>query len=103
MNEYIYKSFAEKFESQKLRHDLLSDIRYPNNINFAIRDPTNVGGHLELSYVKNIYDNQERNPYLQNMNPNIRIPYCKQYYSDTEPNSFGYPLSLTQLGYYSQK
>ncbi len=54
MNEYIYKSFAEKFESQKLRHDLLSDIRYPNNINFAIRDPTNVGGHLELSYVKNI-------------------------------------------------
>ena len=44
MNEYIYKSFAEKFESQKLRHDLLSDIRYPNNINFAIRDPTNVGG-----------------------------------------------------------
>ena len=29
MNEYIYKSFTDKFESQKLRHDLLSDIRYP--------------------------------------------------------------------------
>ena len=52
MNEYIYKSFSDKFESQKLRHDLLSNIRYPNNINFAIMDPTNVGGHLELSYVK---------------------------------------------------
>ena len=52
MNEYIYKSFSDKFESQKLRHDLLSNIRYPNDINFAIMDPTNVNGHLELSYVK---------------------------------------------------
>ena len=40
---------------------------------------------------------------LENMNPNIRIPYCKPYWSDTEPNNFGYPLSLTQLGYLSQK
>ena len=65
MNEYIYKSFNDKFESQKLRHDLLSNIRYPNNINFAIMDPTNVGGYLELSYVKNNYSNEgERNPYL---------------------------------------
>jgi hypothetical protein len=103
MNEYIYKSFSDKFESQKLRHDLLSDIRYPNDINYAIMDPTNVGGHLELSYVKNIYDNEgERNPYLQNMNPNARYPYCKPYWSDKEPNPFGYPLSLTQLGYLTQ-
>jgi hypothetical protein len=104
MNEYIYKSFSEKFESQKLRHELLSDIRYPNNINYAVMDPTNIGGHLELKYVKNKYDNEgDRNPYLQNMNPNIRIPYCKPYWSDKEPNPFGYPLSLTQLGYSSQK
>jgi hypothetical protein len=95
MNEYINKSLAENFESQKLRHDLLSDIRYPNNINFAIRDPTNVGGHLELSYVKHIYDNQERNPYLQNMNPIIRMPYCKPYYSDTEPNSFWFSIRIS--------
>ena len=104
MNEYIYKSFSDKFESQKLRHELLSDIRYPNNINYAIMDPTNIGGHLELKYVKHKYDNEgDRNPYLQNMNPNIRIPYCKPYWSDKEPNPFGYPLSLTQLGYSSQK
>ena len=102
MNEYIYKSFSDKFESQKLRHSLVSDIRYPNDINFAIRDPTNVD-HLELGYVKNIYNNEERNPYLKNMNPNIRVPYCKPYYSEKEPNNFGYPLSLTKLGYLSQK
>ena len=104
MNEYIYKSFSEKFESQKLRHELFRDIRYPNDINYAVMDPTNIGGHLELRYVKNIYDNEgDRNPYLQNMNPNVRIPYCKPYWSDKEPNNFGYPLSLTQLGYSSQK
>ena len=104
MNEYIYKSFSDKFESYKLRHELLSDIRYPNNINYAVMDPTNIGGHLELKYVRNKYDNEgDRNPYLQNMNPNVRIPYCKPYWSDKEPNNFGYPLSLTQLGYSSQK
>jgi hypothetical protein len=65
MNEYIYISFSEKFESQKLRHDLLSDIKYPNDINYAVMDPTNINGHLELRYVQNIYDNFERNPYLQ--------------------------------------
>ncbi len=104
MNEYIYKSFSDKFESYKLRHELVSDIRYPNNINYAVMDPTNIGGHLELKYVKNKYDNDgDRNPYLQNMNPNIRIPYCKPYWSDKEPNSFGYPSSLTQLVYSTQK
>ena len=100
---YIYKSFSDKFEGYKLRHELLGDIRYPNNINYAVLDPTNINGHVELRYVQNNYDNFERNPYLQNMNPNIRIPYCKPYWSDNEPNNFGYPLSLTQLGYYGQK
>ena len=57
----------------------------------------------ELSCVKNIYDNFERNPYLQNMNPNIRVPYCKPYYTDKEPNNLGYPVSLTNLGYNTQK
>jgi hypothetical protein len=103
MNEYIYKSFSDKFEGYKLRHELLGDIRYPNDINYAVLDPTNINGHVELRYVQNSYDNFERNPYLQNMNPNIRIPYCKPYWSDNEPNNFGYPLSLTQLGYYGQK
>jgi hypothetical protein len=37
------------------------------------------------------------------MNPNIKIPYCKPYWSDKEPNPFGYPLSLTQLGHSTQK
>ena len=37
------------------------------------------------------------------MNPAARVPYCKPYWSDKEPNNFGYPLSLTQLGYSSQK
>ena len=54
MNEYIYKSFSDKFESQKLRHDLLNDIRYPNDINYAVMDPTNINGHVELRYVQNI-------------------------------------------------
>ena len=99
MNEYIYKSFSGKFESEKLRHELLSNIRYPNDINFATMDPTNINGHLELSYVKNAYQNEERNPYLQNTNPDIRIPYCKPYWSDKEPNNFCYTLSLIQLGY----
>ena len=52
MNEYIYKSFSDKFESQKLRHDLLSDIRYPNDINYAVMDPTNINGHVELRYFR---------------------------------------------------
>ena len=103
MNEYIYKSFSDKFESYKLRHELLNNIRYPNDINFAIMDPTNTGHHLELSYVKNSYENSERNPYVQNMNPNIKIPYCKPYYSEKEPNNVGYPVSLTYLGYSTQK
>ena len=103
MNEYLYKSFSDKFEGYKLRHELLGDIKYPNDINYAVLDPTNINGHVELRYVQNSYDNFERNPYLQNMNPNIRIPYCKPYWSDNEPNNFGYPLSLTQLGYYGQK
>ena len=103
MNEYIYKSFSDKFESYKQREELVNNIRYFNDVNFANMDPTNIGQHSELSYVKNIYSNSERNPYLQNMNPNIRIPYCKPYWSDKEPNPFGYPLSLTQLGYSTQK
>jgi hypothetical protein len=37
------------------------------------------------------------------MNPNARYPYCKPYWSNKEPNNFGYPVSLTQLGYSSQK
>ncbi len=73
MNEYIYISFSDKFEGYKL----LGDIRYPNDINYAVLDPTNINGHVELRNVQNSYDNFERNPYLQNMNPNIRIPYCK--------------------------
>jgi hypothetical protein len=36
------------------------------------------------------------------MNPNARYPYCKPYWSDKEPNNFGYPISLTQLGYLTQ-
>ncbi len=58
---------------------------------------------MELRYVQNSYDNFERNPYLHNMNPNIRIPYCKPYWLDKEPNNFGYPLSLAKLGYNRQK
>jgi hypothetical protein len=73
MNEYIYKSFSDKFESYKQREELVNNIRYFNDIDFAKMDPTNIGQHLELSYVKNIYDNSERNPYLQNMNPNVNI------------------------------
>jgi hypothetical protein len=52
MNEYIYKSFSDKFESQKLRHDLLSDIRYPNDINYAVRDPTNKMNMLNYDMFK---------------------------------------------------
>jgi hypothetical protein len=102
MNEYIYKSFSDKFESYKQRQELADSIRYFNDIDFAIKDQTNIGQHVELSYVKNIYDNSERNPYLQNMNPDVKYPYCKPYYSEKEPNNFGYPVSLTQLGYYTQ-
>ncbi len=75
MNEYIYKSFSDKFYRQKLRHDLLSDIRYPHEINYAIMESTNINGRVELRYVQNIYDNFERNPYLQNTNPNVRVPF----------------------------
>ena len=103
MNEYIYKSFSDKFESYKQRQELVNSIRYFNDIDFAKMDPTNIGQHVELSYVKNIYENSERNPYLQNMNPNIKFPYCKPYYSNEEPNNFGYPVSLTYLGYSTQK
>ena len=57
MNEYIYKSFSDKFESYKQRQELADSIRYFNDIDFAIKDQTNIGQHVELSYVKNIYDN----------------------------------------------
>ena len=103
MNEYIYKSFNDKFESYKQREELVNNIRYFNDIDYAKMDPTNVGQHLELSYVKNIYDNAERNPYLQNMNPNVVYPYCKPYYSENEPNNFVYSTSLMYLGYNTQK
>ena len=103
MNEYIYKSFSDKFESYKQRQELADSIRYFNDIDFAIKDQTNIGQHVELSYVKNIYDNSERNPYLQNMNPNVVYPYCKPYYTENEPNNFGYPVSLMYLGYNTQK
>ena len=103
MNEYIYKSFSDKFESYKQRQELADSIRYFNDIDFAIKDQTNIGQHVELSYVKNIYDNSERNPYLQNMNTNVVYPYCKPYYSENEPNKFGYPVSLMYLGYNTQK
>ncbi len=73
--------------------NLVSKKRYFSDINFAKMNPTNVGQHLELSYVKNMYDNSERNQYLQNMNPNVIYSYCKPYYSDKEPNHFGYPVS----------
>ncbi len=46
MNEYEYKSFSDKFDSQKLRHEFLSDINYPNDINYAVLDPTNINGHV---------------------------------------------------------
>ena len=59
MNEYIYKSFNDKFESYKQREQLVNNIRYFNDIDYANMDPTNIGQHLELSYVKNIYDNSE--------------------------------------------
>jgi len=95
MNEYIYKSFSDKFESYKQREELVNKIRYFNDIDYAKMDPTND--------VKNIYDNSERNPYLQNMNTNAVYPYCKPYYSDKEPNNFGYPVSLMYLGYNTQK
>ena len=103
MNIYIYKSFNDKFESYKQRQELADSIRYFNDIDFAIKDQTNIGQHVELSYVKNIYDNSERNPYLQNMNPDVKYPYCKPYYSEKEPNNFGYPVSLMYLGYNTQK
>ena len=51
MNEYIYKSFSDKFESYKQREKLVNSIRYYNDINFANMDPTNIGQHSELSYV----------------------------------------------------
>jgi hypothetical protein len=46
---------------------------------------------------------QKEIPYLQNMNTNAVYPYCKPYYSDKEPNNFGYPVSLMYLGYNTQK
>lgn len=103
MNEYIYKSFSDKFESYKIREELANSIRYYNPIDFATMDPTNVGQHLELLYVEKNYNESERNPYLQNMNPNVKFPYCKPYYSNKEPNNFGYPVSLMDLGYNTQK
>lgn len=102
MNEYIYKSFSDKFESYKKREELVNSIRYFNDIDFAVMDPTNKG-HLELAYVKNIYSNSDRNPYLVNMNPNIRFPYCKPFYSEKEVNNnLGYPVSLMNLAYNTQ-
>ena len=88
MNEYIYKSFNDKFESYKQREQLVNNIRYFNDIDYANMDPTNIGQHSELSYVKNIYSNSERNPYLQNMNPNVVYPYCKPYYTENDRNTF---------------
>jgi hypothetical protein len=45
MNEYIYKSFSDKFESYKQRQELVNNIRYFNDIDFAKMDPTNIGQH----------------------------------------------------------
>jgi hypothetical protein len=37
------------------------------------------------------------------MNPNTRISYRKPCWSGREPNNFGYPFSLANLGYSGQK
>ena len=57
MNEYICKSFSDKFESYKLRHELLGDIRYPNDINYAVRDIPNDQAFYRLPMKVNAGDN----------------------------------------------
>ncbi len=61
-------------------------------LKISVMGPTNENEPLELKYHFKI-ENEERNPYLRNMYPNIRISYCTSYWSDKKPNNFGYPLS----------
>ena len=48
MNEYIYKSFNDKFESYKQREELSNYLRYFNDIDYAKMDPTNIGQHVAV-------------------------------------------------------
>jgi hypothetical protein len=107
MSNYSYKPIQTYFDAFKRRETITQDVRYPNNIAYAIMDPTNTPPNRTTLYTPNTLLNFDHlhNPYDRDVNPNFHtLPYCRGYWSQTEPNDhFGRPISTTYYAYNTQK
>jgi len=106
MSDYSYKPIQTYFDAVKRREVLGQKVRFPNNVNFAVLDPTNKPPHKTTYYTPNtvLYYDHLHNPYDHDVNPNFHaLPYCPGYWSSQEPNNFGHPISTAYYGYNTQK
>ena len=107
MSNYSYKPIQTYFDAFKRRETITQDVRYPNNIAYAIMDPTNTSPNRTTLYTPNTLLNFDHlhNPYDRDVNPNFHtLPYCRGYWTQTEPKDhFGHPISTTYYAYNTQK
>ena len=107
MSNYSYKPIQTYFDAFKRRETITQDVRYPNNIKYAIMDPTNTPPNRTTLYTPNTLLNFDHlhNPYDRDVNPNFQtLPYCRGYWTQTEPKDhFGRPISTTYYAYNTQK
>ena len=53
MSNYSYKPIQTYFDAFKRRETITQDVRYPNNIKYAIMDPTNTPPNRTTLYTPN--------------------------------------------------
>ena len=99
MSNYSYKPIQTYFDAFKRRETITQDVRYPNNIKYAIMDPTNTPPNRITLYTPNTLLNFDHlhNPYDHDVNPNFHThPYCRGYWTQREPKDhFRRPISTT--------
>ena len=73
MSNYSYKPIQTYFDAFKRRETITQDVRYPNNIKYAIMDPTNTPPNRTTLYTPNTLLNFDHlhNPYDHDVNPNF--------------------------------
>ena len=73
MSNYSYKPIQTYFDAFKRRETISQDVRYPNNIAYAIMDPTNTPPNRTTLYTPNTLLNFDHlhNPYDHDVNPNF--------------------------------
>ena len=106
MSYYTYKPLIDSHESFQKRATTDDKFRFPNNIYFAVMDPTNTLPSKPIFSPNTVlnYDHLN-NPYNRDVNPNFyTLPYCPGYYTQEEPKDhFGRPISTTYYALNSQK